>query len=197
MKLNQGAIPPNGYHFPVDFGVILKASSYDALIKEIVVWKTQNGLPIGDPAKDVDDYFCAKWPSACQPGESEQKMLQQNSNLLKQVNGWAATALRNTPQGGYLLVDQTIATQRLKACLECPFNRQWHTGCGTCMAATDTILIRLRQLRKITLDDSLLGCSINGFDNRTAIHMPLSAFGLTEEKKNDLPQNCWLKTETQ
>ena len=193
MKLNQGIIPPNNFHYPIDKGVILKASTYDLLIKEIINWRTQNGIPIGNPETDVDDYFCGKWPSYCYTSDKESTAINKNSDLLKQVNGWAAITMRETPAGGYPLVDQGVALQRCKTCMECPFNKAWRSGCGNCMKATDTILIRLRQLRKIMLDESLLGCAINGCDNRTAVHLPLSALNLTEEKLQSIPQNCWIK----
>jgi len=193
MKLNQGVVPPNNFHYPIENGVVLKASSYDMLVKEIVKWKTQNGIPIGDPDKDIDDYVCSRWPSYCRPDDNEGKMVNKNSDLLKQVNGWAAITLRETPLGGYHLVDQNVAAARCKICIDCPFNKPWRSGCGSCMKATDTILIRLRQLRKIMLDESLMGCAINGFDNRTAVHLPISALKLTEEKLQSIPQNCWIK----
>lgn len=196
MHLNRGVIPPNNFHFPVEKGVVLRASTYELLIKEIVNWRTQNGVPIGDPDRDIDDYFCSKWPSYCVTTEAEGALVQRNSDMLKRVNGWAAVTMRDTPVGGYLLVDQNVATNRCKICNSCPFNKAWRNGCGSCTQATDTILIRLRQLRKIVLDESLLGCAINGWDNRTAVHLPLSALKLTEEKPQAIPQNCWLKQST-
>ena len=96
MKLNKGIIPPNNFHFPADKNVILKASTYDLLIKEIVNWRTQNGIPIGDPEGDVDNYFCGKWPSYCYISENESSAVTKNSNMLKQVNAWAAIATRDT-----------------------------------------------------------------------------------------------------
>lgn len=193
MKLNQGVVPPNNFHYPIDKGVVLRASTYELLVKEIINWKTQNGMPIGDPDKQIDDYVCSKWPSYCNVTNEESKLIQKNSDMLTKVNGWAALTMRDTPAGGYQLVDQSVATNRCKICIDCPFNKAWRSGCGNCMKATDTILIRLRQLRKIMLDESLMGCAINGFDNRTAVHLPLSALKLTEEKLQSIPQNCWIK----
>jgi hypothetical protein len=191
MKLNKGIIPPNGFHFPVDGGVTLKAATYELLIKEIETWRTQNGIAIGEPERDVDNYFCAKWPHFCLPEPHETTMLRGDS-INKQVNAWAAIMLRNTPMGGYNLVNQDEAENRCKTCVACPFNKAWRGTCANCTKATDTILIRLRQLRKITLDESLLGCSINGFDNKTAIHLTTSGLKITPEKKSQIPQNCWI-----
>ena len=193
MKYRRGQGCPNGYHFPIDKNVTLRAATFDLLVNEVVNWRTQNGIPIGDPEKDIDDYLCSKWAYYCEPSDKQSALVSKNSDLLKQVNGWAAIMTRETPVGGYPLVDQTVAANRCEICTSCPFNRPWRSGCGNCMKATDTILIRLRQLRKIMLDDSLLGCAINGFDNRTAIHLPISALKLTEEKLQSIPPNCWIK----
>lgn len=193
MKLNKGQIPPNGYHFTVEPGVTLKTATYDLLVQEIIKWRTQNGIPVGEPEVDIDNYYCSRWPNYCQVTQNEEKVIQKNINLSKQVNAWAAITMRETPMGGYALVDQNVAVNRCKICISCPFNRAWKSDCSTCTKATDTILIRLRQLRKIMLDESLLGCAINGFDNKTAVHLPLSALNLTEEKLQSIPQNCWIK----
>ena len=191
MKLNKGVIPPGGFHYPITDIVTLKGATHAALVKEIEIWRTQNGIPIVDPEKDIDAYFCSKWPHFCiaESHETESKL---GESITKRVNGWAAIMLRETPQRGYALVNQDEAESRCKTCISCPFNKAWRGRCGNCERATDTILIRLRQLRKIVLDDGLLGCSINGFDNKTAIHFTTSDLKLTSEQKSKLPQNCWI-----
>jgi len=196
MKINKGMIPPNGYHYPIAEGVRLNAATYDLLIELIQTWRTQSGIPIGDAHKDVDNYVCAKWPNACQPESHEFPSQPPKNTMLRRVNGWAAIMMRNLPRGGYELVDQGTATERAATCSDCPFKKAWRSECNACMVSTDAVLSRVRQLRKITLDDSCLGCSINGFDNKTAIHMPISSLNLSEEQKNKLPQNCWIKKST-
>ena len=195
MRLNSGLIPPNGYHFPVADGVTLKAATKDLLVREIEKWRVQNAIDVGNPEKDIDNYFCSKWPHFCL-AESHEAPENPRYSLLKMVNGWAVKKLRDQPPRGYPLVNQPDAEKRCKSCIECPFNKQWRSDCGECMKATDTILIRLRQLRKIALDDGLLGCSINGHDNRTAIHFQIADLALTSERLAALPQNCWIKNST-
>ena len=195
MRLNKGTIPPNGYHYPIEEGVTLKGATYSALIKEIETWRTQNGIPIGDPAKDVDSYFCSKWPYFCL-SEDKETSANKGVNIKRGVNAWAAIMLREQPRGGYPLVNQTVAQDRCLSCLGCPFNKAWKGQCGNCDQGTETILIRLRQLRKIALDDGLLGCSINNHDNKTAVHMTISALKLTSEQRAAFPQNCWIPNST-
>lgn len=197
MIANQGVIPPNGFHYPVSDIVTLRSGTFESLVKEIITWRTQNGIPIGDPETDLNNYICTNWPTYCASTENEQKAVNKNSNLYKHVNAWAAITMRETPAGGYELVDQSVAESRVKTCITCPFNKAWRKDCVPCMKATDTILVRIRQLRKITLDDSVMGCAINGFDIKTAVHLPDSAFQMTADKKAILPQNCWLNNLTQ
>jgi hypothetical protein len=195
MKLNQGTIPPGGFHFPVASGIILKSPTYAALIKDIIEWRTQNGYPVGSPDRDVVGYFCRTWPHFCVPENHEKAG--GKTGMLKLVNGWAVKTLRDQPFGGYELIDQRAAESRCSTCISCPFNKPWRSDCGACMKSTDAILARIRQLRKIALDDGLVGCSINGFDNRTAVHMQVKDFHLTEEQQSKLPQNCWIKHSTE
>lgn len=196
MKLNQGTIPPGGFHYPITNGVILKSPTYAALIKDMIEWRTQNGYPMGNPEKDVDTYFCRTWPHFCVP-EDHEKAGDGRTGMLKLVNGWAARTLRDQPFGGYKLVDQPTAESRCQTCINCPFNKPWRSDCGACMKSTDAILVRIRQLRKITLDDNLIGCSINGLDNRTAIHMSAKDLGLSKNELSRLPQNCWIQHSTE
>jgi hypothetical protein len=196
MKVNTGTIPPHGYHFVVNDLVTLRAGTYDLLIKTIGDWRTTNGIPIGDPERDLDNYVCSIWPTYCVPEQKEQSAVNNNTNMYKHVNAWAAITMRDTPAGGYDLVDQKTAEKRMTTCISCPFNKPWRKDCVPCMKSTDAILIRLRQLRKITLDDNVLGCAINGFDIKTAIHLPDSAFKMTDDTKAKLPQNCWLNNTT-
>jgi hypothetical protein len=196
MKLNQGMIPPGGFHFQVANGVILKSPTYTALIKDIMDWRTQNGEPIGSPEKDVDRYFCKTWPHFCVP-ETHERSGDGRSSMLKLVNGWTARTLRDQPFGGYDLVDQKTSESRCVTCISCPFNKPWRSDCGACMKSTDAISARIRQLRKIALDDGLVGCSINGFDNKTAVHMLVADLRLTDDQLSRLPQNCWIQNSTE
>ena len=121
MKANAGIIPPNGYHYVVNDLVTLRAGTFDLLVKALGDWRTQNGIPVGDPERDIDNFICSNWPTFCQTEPREQAAMTKNQNMYKHVNAWGAIMLRNMPAGGYSLVDQKTAEDRVKTCITCPF----------------------------------------------------------------------------
>ena len=194
MRVNHGLKPPDGPHFPVAPGVVLRAHTFDMLYPMIHDYRITHGIDPGDPRKDVDNYVCAKWPNACLqeagdgPTENDQKKL-----MSARVATWAAMRMRDMPAGGYALVGDDVARDRAAACIKCPYNVGWKTGCSPCNAGTESLLSVLRRLRRVSIDSSLLGCQVCGHDTDTAVFMPNSTETPTEDQRPRLPPGCWKK----
>ena len=194
MKINHGMMPPNGPHFPVDRGVELKAGTFESLYRQIASYRMVHGIDPGDPERDVNDYFCAKWPHVCQPEPGDgPKPEHANKPVGGRVVAWAAGLSRQQPQGGFALVDDKTALERATICSRCPYNKQWRTNCAPCWSAAETLLANLRRLRNVPLDLHVVGCEICGHENRTAALMPDDVVRPTEEIRKRLPPACWLK----
>ncbi len=202
MKLSRGKVPPTdngqgGWHFPAAENVILRGSTEEALTKQIFEYRLRNNLPIGDIERDIDRYYCTRWPQACHPEATDTsgqpRPAARRANLIERIALWASTAFRTMPRGGYELETTPEATKRAQTCLGCPKNVSWRSGCSSCNASTSKLLLELRKLRKTPHDGNLLACDIGGWDNQSALHLPVSATPITEEQRAQMPSHCWRK----
>ncbi len=194
MRVNQGLKPPNGPHFPVAPGVVLEAHTFEILYSMMTEYRMRHGIPLGDVVADVNLYVCAKWPNACleEPGDGPTHEMRKEG-MSRRVATWAALMARGMPPGGYLLVDDGTAKARAEICVRCLYNRDWRSGCSPCNGSSDALLSTVRRLRRVGVDNGLLGCEVSGHDNNTAVFMPDSAMKPGDAERSMLPPGCWKK----
>lgn len=198
MKIPRGKVPPNGWHFEVASGVTLEAINEEELTKQIFEYRLRHNLPVGDIERDIDDYYCRRWPRAC---HKEPKDWTDTASagpvhsepLLKRVTRWAAMMAHGQPRGGYSLSTVEEANARGLICVGCPRNQGWRGGCSGCSSSTATVLAQLRKLQSSKQQGNLMGCQVAGWDNATAVWLPKDALPLTENQIQSLPDRCWRK----
>lgn len=199
MKLMRGRSPPGGWHFEVATGVKLTAVTEELLTKAIFEYRVRNNIPIGEISRDIDRYYCTRWPDACHKESSESAgydngvMPTVDEPIVNRITRWASLSLRRQPQGGHQLVSADEAQRRATICASCPKNTSWKGGCAGCSQTVLSILIQLRQLRKTSKDGNLNACVCGGWDNMTAVHMPVSELEIAPEQKASMPAACWRK----
>jgi len=198
MKLGRGKIPPGGWHYEKPPIPRLEAINEEGLMKLLFEYKTRNNLPIGDLEREIDDYYCEKYPSACHKEASDYfpqtgQPAPPREPMLNRVTRWAAYMVTRMPRGGYQLVSQAEADRRNKICAVCPKNVPWKNGCVGCSATTATLLTQLRQMRSSKQQGNLMACAVIGFDCVTGVWMPLESLPLTEDQVKQLPKECWRK----
>ena len=198
MKIGRGKVPPNGWHFEVAPGVKLEAINEQELTKQIFEYRLRNNLPVGDIERDLDNYYCSRWPQACHK-EPKDWAPDTNSSappaepLLNRVARWAATLLHHQPKGGYELVSAEEANKRSLICVGCTKNQPWRIGCTGCSSSTATILAQVRKLQATKNQGNLMACGIAGWDNSTAAWLPKQSLMLTGDQETALPDRCWRK----
>lgn len=174
---------------------MLRATTEQELTRLIFEYRLRNNQPIGDIERDLDDYYCKKWPNACNPEPSDFQpggaKAPRSEALIDRITRWVTIMGRAMPRGGYRLVDKDIAEQRAVACHGCPNSKSWRGGCAGCSEAVATMLLSLRQMRKTSRDGNLLGCEELGFDCQTSVH--LTTPEVTDEQNARLPDRCWVK----
>ena len=198
VKIGRGKVPPNGWHFQVAPGIMLEAINEEELVKQIFEYRLRHNIPVGDIERDIDDYYCTRWPKAC---HKEPKDWVNDGNpesvssepMLNRVTRWAALMVHGQPRGGYSLVGVEEANRRGLICVGCPKNQPWRTGCTGCSSSSATVLAQLRKLQSSKQQGNLMGCKVAGWDNATAVWMPKEALALTESQLKDLPDRCWKK----
>lgn len=192
MHVNQGMVPPNGPHFPVDNDVVLKAPTFELLYAQIVSYRVNRGIDPGDPVRDVNNYFCTKWPHVCLEDSTDGPRPEDaKSSMGKRVATWTALMARNQPQGGYSLADDGVAASRATTCSTCRYNRKWDTNCAPCWASINQVLGQIRRLRNVRMDMPVWGCEVDGSDNRTSAFLPEGSIKGNMVEATRYPPACW------
>lgn len=186
------------WEFPVAPKLMLQAVTEEALIKLVFEWRLRNGVTPGDIEREIDSYYCAKWPTACHEEPADRMpggaQLPPHELLSSRIARWITTIARAMPRGGYSLEDKDTAEARASVCHGCPKNVSWRGGCASCNQSTNAILLSVRQMKKTTRDGNLLGCLVCGSDVQTAVWLPKSTTPLTPDQHLQLPERCWMKT---
>jgi hypothetical protein len=178
--------------------VLLKAATEELLKQLISEYRLRNNLPMGDLEREIDDYYCGKYPQICSkeakdyfPDTTVQSAPRET--MLNRVSRWAAWLKQKMPRGGYPLVVQATADERARICSACPKNVPWRGGCSGCSSAVLTLLAQLRQLRVTRQHTALMGCSVAGWENGCAVWHENATLELTGEQIAALPTKCWRK----
>lgn len=188
LTVNKGMVPPNGWHFPADAGIVLKADTYQLLEDMLFKHRMRMGQSTVAVRQEIDRYFCSTWPSFCQPAGPQNPS--SNEGLDRRVARYASTLANNQPGGGYQLVSQQEAESRAQVCVGCQLNMAWKIGCRSCSTATRQMLVAMRKLRNTPQDPKLLACSQAGGDLQTMVHLPI---GAGYSGTDGIPEKCWRK----
>lgn len=202
MKLAKGRTPPSDgeshWRFPVASGVMLRTKGHQPLIEAVFEYRLRNNIPIGDIERDISAYYCRLYPGFCHEEASDiNPALPAVSSepILNRVSRWASVLAHRQPRGGYALVAKDEAERRAAICAACPRqDNGWRGGCGGCSSVTLQLLQALKNLRTTPRDGNLGACSIIGWGNATAVHLPMSVLETTPEQQAALPDACWRRT---
>jgi hypothetical protein len=191
VKIMRGRTPPGGWHYEVSPHPRLEAINEEELIKLIFEYRLRNNLPIGDIERDLDNYYCSRWPEACQKEQADwgipQPEVTHVEPLLNRVTRWVSQLIRTQPRGGYELVSAEEAARRGSICAGCPKNQPWRVGCRGCSNSTASASAALRKMLSSRQHGDLHACEMGGWDNQTAVWMPKESL----EEPAGLPERCW------
>lgn len=192
----MNVVPPQGFDY-LDGNTILKAATKELLIKEISRYRIETGRPLGDPAKDLEEYLQHKkdirlglLPEVHPylPARVAEK------TLADRISNWTANRYSKAHERiDYVTQDE--AERRASICKKCPQNIDWKktSSCAPCVDNTSRTLLMLRRGQKT--GRGLGGCGIAGHDNEVACFLPASLLQHSRKYKDKLPDFCWLLEE--
>ena len=198
-KFKPHVVPPRGFHYPVTPDVILQGADWRGLFKLITNWRIANHMPVGDPEKDVLDYFEKAYPYALDyaPGpelHKEDGVTPQvdgdDLNRLTQATGRLYTEM---PQGGYGIVPDAEANERAKLCARCPYHKTMPVSCASCWAA---IMAQIHTIRngKVLVSDGEYGmCTKTGNPVQAIAFIKKDEVKCSQKLKDALWSCCWVK----
>jgi len=207
LKNPDSEIPGGGWYAKQpETGAVIKGSTLRNLIKEVVLYRTANNLPIEQNIRrQVEEQVCASMPEDnakhyCtfleeDDAKNPPRLRKFRSTITDLENfGKAVKAVLETAaSSGNLHVSQSEADRRGSICAACPKNIPvaYCHGCGTLGA-----LYRSISGKKSSANDgSLHSCDVCGCDNKTQVHFTGEVLRLAAEKQGfmdaEFPEWCW------
>ncbi len=194
MTPKEGIIPPGGFHYEDKIQHFrVEGSSYQSVAEAVLRYRLENKLNVGNPLKDVLDYVCTNWPHFCSVHNPPINGGNANPSLASRVSVWMSglyRAARTLPAGNF--VTQEEASRRAKICEKCPLNKDWKTGCGSCLQSAVQLGYTFRAGRSVPNEKALGACEASGQENATAVWVK-GLTPLSPDEYSKLPAPCWRK----
>ena len=205
MFLNHpSVVPPKGFVMEEN-GTPLYSVTREGLVDKLREHRIENGIPVGDPEKDVafffqrrQDIFDGKIPEVY----PHDPVVSRIKNLADRISNWASNRYSKINEKiNYVQAEDSSA--RAKICAQCPKNLNWRktSTCAPCVANTDRVLLMLRRGNKT--EQALGGCEFYGHDNEVAVFLPTEMLKHADReefaegpKHNGEPVPCWLYNES-
>lgn len=197
-RVKETVIPPGGWHYPQirKDGTTLKieSPSYPSLLEDVLRYRIDYDLDIGDVNQEVSDYICGLNPGQCKKSSSLVEIPKKKSRtiplLMDRIKEW----LNKVTQTRRTQVNANKALKRIEVCAQCPQNVSWHVSCGPCNEKLERTLFLVRNGLEAGHKDQIQGrgCRILGICHRTAVW--LDDPKIDEDLKAKAPKNCWLNT---
>lgn len=189
--LTTGVVPVDGWNYPQDYPQgqsMRQGGDFEELVADVLRFRIDNNLPIGDPAADVADYTRQKSPQndlRRKPGAGFQKSFARPiTPLVERMKD--QMHLLSTKQVARVDIDE--ADRRAKACIGCPQNIEWKSTCSSCNADIAYRGDLVRGRTQYQYDGQLRGCRLHALLLKTAVWQ---ADGLPE-RHAQAPVKCWL-----
>lgn len=191
-------VPPGGFHWVEKHNgaeIKLTGDGVDNLAQTIEKYRLTNGIPLGDPKKDVVDFICSNWPHFCNQNENhpflEGNIPGSTAGLATRVASWM-TRLWNI--GANNFVKDEEANRRAEICRGCEMNKDFRAGgCSSCVQGTDRLAFLWLTRRAISdhkLWHGLRACRATGAHLQAAVFASKQPEPSSEEALQFTPQ-CW------
>lgn len=193
MTPKEHIVPPGGFHYEDKVQRYrVEAHSYQSVAEAVLRYRVENKLPVGNPLKDVLDYVCANWPHFCSEHNPPINGGNANPSLASRVSVWMSSLYRAARTLGGNFVGPDEAARRAAICAACPQNKEWKTGCGSCLQSAVQLGYTFRAGRSVANEKVLGACDITGQENATAVWVK-EVMPMLPEQHASLPAACWRK----
>lgn len=180
-------IMPEGWHYIINGHRVTSDISWEDLVHRVIDYCIQNGFPVGDIENEMTKWVCETYPHQCSiinPNFDAPAVINDTQAYLDTITTWAH--IKSKINGK--LVDTQIASQRAAICEQCLNNKIWaKTGCQSCIANMQRLLVSIRQNKDTIQGADLGGCTMLKHDNRTAVWLD------DNNTTENLPGHCWCR----
>ncbi len=191
-------MPPGGFHWIEKHNgaeIRITGDSVDNTAANLEKYRLTNGIPLGDPRKEIADFICKSWPHFCNDNENrflnEGQRVGSAAALATRVAQWV-TRLWNI--GADNFVRDQEAQRRAEICTSCPMNADFRAGgCSSCVQGTDRLAFTWltgKILPDQKLWHSLKACRATGAHLQAGVFASKQPDASPEEQLQYSPQ-CW------
>lgn len=186
INIKTGIVPPGGW--TVNFhGVEFKAYGFEELQDIILKYRSQNLLPIGDPAHEIQEYICSRYPNQCGESRAAIQPTHQEApqkRLIDKIMEWCQQVYTTDRA----LVPDMVAMDRASYCQSCPMQMTWEDQCPKCVQDVRRLTMILRGAKDTPFGNNCKACRVYEFDTRTALWMK----DVKKEQLASAPARCWV-----
>lgn len=194
MRVKAAIIPPGGWHYIQNPGEHrIDGSDLETLVDNVLNWRLQNGVTVGNVAKDVEEFICTRWPNQClrgsqNPMPSTAPHPSQTQRFVDAILKWATDFMDKK----YECELPAEAMRRAEICSRCVRQERWDHACPRCTEHAGRLLAIIRRGKELPehLRKKLRGCAAFQFDTRTAVWLPREEL---KRPSNAVPPECWNK----
>lgn len=184
---------PDGYHF-VDsssgLSVRIDGTSYADVAEKVLKYRLSNGLPPGEPLRELYDYVCRRHPVICRDTSPRpEQPVERRRSLADRVAAWVSNWFQTSR--GDKGVSSAETDRRSEICAGCAHNTPI-TGCGSCVANIDRLVFIWRRDRPVPREKALGGCLLLGQHN-VAAALSSNLPPVADDVRPLLPPGCWRK----
>lgn len=179
---------PGGWHYIINGVKITSDTSFDDLVYQVIEYKVNNKIPVGNVVEEVTKWICESYPRQCNilNEENGSGPIVQNDTqaYLDSLTIWGQIKMKENSK----LVESPVAEERAYKCAHCPNNRFWDKqGCKSCLENMKRIFGLLRNTKEVSCHAQLGGCTALTHDNRTAVWLE------ENNTAENLPSHCWCR----
>jgi hypothetical protein len=186
-------IPPGGYHFPDRSGPqenVIQGTSFEDVAARVTTYRLQNARPLGNPLEEVYGYVCSHWPHLCNDTTPKPPVHNPDykPSLAIRTSDWMGRFITLLAPGDPG-VSQETADARSHICANCPQNKNYRGGCGSCVQSIESSSFVYLRNRKASETAALGAC------DALSEHLPTSIWSDKQMPVDNpsLPDNCWRK----
>lgn len=163
------------------------AANGDKLVEAVESFRATNGLPPGDPVRDVAEYIKRVSPNndRWKGRKVGAPRIREITPMISDLRAWVDETAARKPR----FVLNEDAKARALICLACPQNINWEvSGCGACNDEVERRSYLLRQAKTVPGELALKACRLHRCHLPSAVHLDRD---FLPPRHPDAPGPCW------
>jgi hypothetical protein len=189
-NINPNVPPPNGYVFTDIDGTKIKATSWKALERAVLMYRRQTGGSQDNLMDEILTQVCQAAPAFCrQPRTPEQQTADagRKKDLRHILIAYLSRIARVAQQGNLTYAQDGTVTHRVNTCVKCPFRVNADVGCQSCLSSMAAL--KKQGMKSKAVKAPALG-ACDKLDEDLSISTHINEQGVN---RPDLPDFCWRK----